>query len=122
MKVTSNNLPSTMPSTTANQSSAAGEAGKTKASGRVSGGASGLEAALEGKTKSSADIGSSSKVELSSRAQDIKKAKELATPGSDDIDEAKVARLQAMIDSGGYKINAEAIADRLLDEHTKMPG
>ncbi len=110
MKVTSNKLPSTMPSST----SAAGEAAKTRASG--------LEGVLEGKTKSSADIGSSSKVELSSRAQDIKKAKELATPGNDDIDEAKVARLQAMIDSGGYKVNAEAIADRLLDEHTKMPG
>jgi negative regulator of flagellin synthesis FlgM len=110
MKVTSNKLPSTMPSST----SAASEASKAKASG--------LEAALEGKTKSSADIGSSSKVELSSRAQHIKKAKELATPGKDDIDEAKVARLQAMIDSGGYKVNAEAIADRLLDEHTKMPG
>ena len=109
MKVTSNNLPSTMPSS----ASAAGEAGKARASG--------LEAALEGKTKSTADIGSSSKVELSSRAQDIKKAKELATPG-DDVDEAKVARIQAMIDSGSYKVNAEAIADRLLDEHTKMPG
>jgi negative regulator of flagellin synthesis FlgM len=109
MKVTSNKLPSTMPSST----SAAGEAAKTKASG--------LEAALEGKTKSTADLDSSSRVELSSRAQDIKKAKELATPSSD-IDEAKVARLQAMIDQGQYKVNAEAIADRMLDEHTKMPG
>ena len=110
MKVTSNKLPSTMPSNT----SGAGEASKAKAGG--------LESLLETKAKSTADLGSSSKVELSSRAQEIKKAKELATPDMDSVDEAKVARLQAMIDSGGYKVNAEAIADRLLDEHTKMPG
>lgn len=110
MKVTSNKLPNTMPAST----SAAGEASKAKAAG--------LEKALENaKTKSTADLGSSSKVELSSRAQDIKRAKELATP-SNDIDEAKVARLQALIDKGEYKVNAEAIADRLLDEHSKMPG
>ncbi len=113
MKVTSNKLPNTMPSSNSAATLAAGDIAKTKASG--------LEKVLEGKAKSTADIGSSSRVELSSRAQDIKKAKELATPG-DSIDEAKVARLQAMIDSGSYKVNAEAIADRLLDEHTKMPG
>ncbi len=108
MKVTSNKLPSTMPSST----NAADAASKTK----------GLEKSLgDMKAKSTADLGSSSKVELSSRAQDIKKARELATP-SNDIDEAKVARLQAMIDKGEYKVNAEAIADRLLDEHSKMPG
>ncbi len=110
MKVTSNKLPSTMPST----NSGVGEAAKAKAGG--------LEAALDVKAKSTADIGSSSRVELSPRAQDIKKARELATPDMDSVDEAKVARLQAMIDSGSYKVNAEAIADRLLDEHTKMPG
>lgn len=110
MKVTSNKLPNTMPSSTAG----AGETAKAKASG--------LDAALgTQKAKSSADLGSSSKVDLSARSQDIKKAKELATP-NDSIDEAKVARLQALIDSGSYKVNAEAIADRLLDEHTKMPG
>lgn len=112
MKVTSNKLPNTMPSSSS-AASAAGDIAKSKASG--------LEQILEGKTKSTADIGSSSRVELSPRAQDIKKAKELATP-DDSIDEAKVARLQALIDSGSYKVNAEAIADRLLDEHTKMPG
>ncbi len=103
-----------MPS--ASQTAQAADAAKTSK-------ASGLEGALattKAKTTSTADLGSSSKVELSSRAQDIKKAKELATP-SGDIDEAKVARIQAMIDAGKYKVNAEAVAERLLDEHTKMP-
>lgn len=65
------------------------------------------------------EMAASSRVEVSQRAQDIKKAKELATPG-DSVDEAKVARLQALIDSGKYKVNAEAVAERLLDEHSKM--
>jgi negative regulator of flagellin synthesis FlgM len=106
MKISSNR-PNSMPS-----SSPMSDASK----------ASGLEGALEAKkikTTSTADLESSSKVELSSRAQDIKKAKELATP-SQDIDEAKVARLQGLIDAGKYKVNAEAVADRLLDEHAKM--
>lgn len=64
-------------------------------------------------------IGDSARVELSARAQDIKRAKELATP-SDNTDEAKIARLQALVDSGKYKVDAEAVADRLLDEHSKM--
>lgn len=71
-------------------------------------------------TVSAADLGGSSKVDLSDRARDVAKAKSLATP-SDSIDEAKVARLQKMIDQGNYKVDAEAIADRLLDEHMKMP-
>jgi negative regulator of flagellin synthesis FlgM len=115
MKVTGNKLPNTMPSAGADIASKANEAAKTAK-------VNGLEAALEGKkAKSSADLGSASRVAVSSRAQDMQKAKELATPNND-IDEAKVARLQALIDKGEYKINAEAIADRLLDEHTKMPG
>jgi negative regulator of flagellin synthesis FlgM len=82
--------------------------------------------ALDGKKNakdsvaSAFDTADSSRVEVSSRARDINKARELATPG-DSIDEAKVARLQALIDSGKYKVNAEAVADRLLDEHSKMP-
>ncbi|RYX78135.1 flagellar biosynthesis anti-sigma factor FlgM [bacterium] len=114
MKVSGNKLPNTMPSAGADVASKANEAAKASKT-------AGLEAALTGKTKSSADLGSASKVAVSSRAQDMAKAKELATP-SNDIDEAKVARLQALIDKGQYKINAEAVAERLLDEHTKMPG
>lgn len=72
------------------------------------------------KTSMAAGLNDSAKVELSSRAQDIKKAKELATPNAG-IDEAKVARLQAMIDKGEYKVDAQAIADRLVDDHLLLP-
>lgn len=44
------------------------------------------------------------------------KAKEIAgQPMS--VDEAKVARLQKMIDEGKYKVDADSVADRLVDEH-----
>lgn len=56
-----------------------------------------------------------SKVDVSKRAQDMRRAKELAmkTP---DVDEAKVARLQKLIDEGNYKIDASAIADKMIAE------
>ena len=86
--------------------------------------AAGLDALDGGKTKASKnvleDMGNSSRVEVSSRAQDMAKAKELATPG-DSVDEAKVARLQKLIDSGTYKVDADAVADRMVDEFSKMP-
>lgn len=83
-------------------------------------GAESILDAKKPKAASSLGASDSAKVDLSQRAQDMRKAKELATP-SDSIDEAKVARLQKMIDEGSYKIDAGAIADRLLDEQMKMP-
>lgn len=82
----------------------------------------GAEALLDSKKakSSGAELAGSARVELSARAQEMAKAKELATP-SNDIDEAKVARLQKLIDEGKYKVDAQAIAERLLDEHMKMP-
>ena len=65
-------------------------------------------------------LGDSSKVEVSERAQSIKRAKELATPDNS-VDDAKVARLQKMIDEGKYNIDASAIADKMVDEHLMMP-
>ncbi len=70
--------------------------------------------------KSKADIKSSANVNLSDRAQMMQKAKDLAS--GDSIDEAKVARLQKLIDAGQYKTDASAIADRLVDEHLATEG
>ncbi len=64
-----------------------------------------------------ADLGmNSAKVDVSPRAQEAKKIKDiaLATP---DVDEAKVAKFRELIDSGNYKIDAKAIADKMVDEH-----
>lgn len=56
------------------------------------------------------------KVQLSTKAQDMKKIKELAT-AAPDVDEAKVARLQKLIDQGKYNVDAESVADKMVDEH-----
>ena len=84
----------------------------------------GADSIIDGKRTKSSQVSSggaegSTRVDVSSRAQEMAKAKELATP-SDSIDEAKVARLQKLIDSGKYKVDADALADRLLDEQMKM--
>mgnify|MGYP001394901601 FL=1 len=63
----------------------------------------------------SSDLGAT-KIDLSPRAQEMKKAKEVAM-AAPDIDEAKVARLQKMIDGGTYSVNAKDIADKMVDDH-----
>lgn len=67
----------------------------------------------------SGSLDASSKVNLSERAQAMQKAKDIA--GDQSIDEAKVARLQKLIDSGEYKVDAKSVADRLVDQHLMMP-
>ncbi|MEQ1666249.1 MAG: flagellar biosynthesis anti-sigma factor FlgM [Bdellovibrionales bacterium] len=67
----------------------------------------------DAKAGDASSIGSS-KIDLSPEAQAYQKAKALAS--NDDIDEAKVSRLQKLIDEGKYNVNAEAVADRLVDE------
>jgi negative regulator of flagellin synthesis FlgM len=58
----------------------------------------------------------SSKVDLSSRAKDIQRAKEIAM-ASPDVDQAKVEKFQKLIDDGKYKVDAKAIAERMVEEH-----
>jgi negative regulator of flagellin synthesis FlgM len=67
---------------------------------------------------SQSNVGAS-RVEVSERAQDMKKIKELAMKAPD-VDVEKVARLQKLIDQGQYKVDAKAIADRMVDEELQM--
>lgn len=60
------------------------------------------------------DLGAT-KVDVSERAQQMKKAKEIAT-ATPDINEEKVARLQKLIDDGKYNVSAKDIADKMVDE------
>jgi len=96
-------------------SAQAGEAAKSARTG-------GADSIFDSKKTKGAGIADaeSARVDLSSRSQERARVKELATP-NDGIDEAKVARLQKLIDAGKYKVDAEAIADRLVEEHSKMP-
>lgn len=63
-------------------------------------------------------MGDMAKVNVSDRAQAMQKAKDIAS--QDTVDEAKVARLQKLIDEGKYKVDSKAVADRLVDEHLNM--
>lgn len=58
------------------------------------------------------------KVQLSPRVQDIKKIKELAK-NAPDVDNDKVAKFKQMIAEGKYKVDAKAVADKMVDEHLK---
>ncbi len=61
------------------------------------------------------------KIDLSSQAKDIRQAKELAM-GSPDIDFAKVEKFQKLIDEGKYKVDAKAVADRMVEDNLMMAG
>ena len=61
------------------------------------------------------------KVDLSSQAKDIRQAKEMAMT-SPDIDFAKVEKFQKLIDEGKYKVDAKAVADRMVEDNLMMAG
>ena len=72
------------------------------------------------------DLGSmngteASKVALSERSQDIRQIKELAT-ASPDVDQAKVEKFRRLIDEGKYKVDAKAVADKMVDEQLLSAG
>ncbi len=66
--------------------------------------------------KPSADEFSSAKVNLSERAQDMKKVR-AAMDSTPDVDEAKVAKFKSLINSGNYKVDSGAVADKMVNEH-----
>lgn len=79
-------------------------------------------AAPSAKTNALSELGNTSvstKVEVSPKALEAKRIKELAM-AAPDVDEAKVAKFRQLIDEGKYKVDAKAVADRLVDEHLAM--
>lgn len=70
---------------------------------------------VKAKETALSDLGAA-KVEVSERAKEMNRIKELAQ-AAPDVDEEKVARLQKLIDDGKYKVDAKDIADRMVDEH-----
>jgi negative regulator of flagellin synthesis FlgM len=68
-----------------------------------------------GSLKRAGESEESAKINLSDRAQMMKKAQEIAS-NTPDVDMDKVTRLQKMIDEGKYQTDAKAIADRMIDE------
>jgi negative regulator of flagellin synthesis FlgM len=56
------------------------------------------------------------KVSISSRAKETAEATRIAK-AAPDVNEEKVAKLKAAVQSGAYKVDAQKIADKLVDEH-----
>lgn len=108
MKVTNNRIGSPTPGMDA------GKTGKADQAGALS------KDVKAGALANKEQIKNSAKVDVSDRAQMMQKAKEIASR-PDGIDEAKVARLQKLIDEGKYNVDAQSIADRLVDEHLTIP-
>lgn len=70
------------------------------------------------KTSASSAAGSTAKgdkVDLSAKAQELQAASE-AIKKMDDVDHAKVAEIKAQIEAGTYKIDANKIAGKMLEE------
>lgn len=54
--------------------------------------------------------------EISAKGREFAQAKEVASHAPD-VREEKIARLKEMINAGKYKVDAHAVADRMVDEH-----
>lgn len=61
------------------------------------------------------------RVELSDRAQEAKRIKEIAM-AAPDVDMTKVEKFRDLIDNGLYKVDAKSVADRMVDEHLETMG
>lgn len=57
----------------------------------------------------------SAKIDLSPRAQEMKKINELAN-SAPDVDEAKVKKFQELIDKGLYKVDSKSVADKMVED------
>ncbi len=59
--------------------------------------------------------------EISAKAKDMAKAKQLAVDAPD-VREAKIAELRDKIQNKKYNVGSAEIADRLVDDHLSMAG
>lgn len=63
----------------------------------------------------------STNTEISTKARDLAKAKQVATEAPD-VRESRIAELREKIQNKTYNVSADAIADRLVDDHLRMTG
>ncbi len=55
-------------------------------------------------------------MQLSNKGRDVAKAK-AAAMSAPDVNEQKVEKLKLAVSNGTYKVDADQVADRLVDEH-----
>ena len=59
--------------------------------------------------------------EISAKSKEFAQAKSVAT-GSPDVREDKIADIKRRMAEGSYKVDHEAVADRMVDDHLRMSG
>lgn len=77
--------------------------------------AKGIGSILDIKSKSTDAADAATKVDVSPRAQEAKRIKELAM-AAPDVDMEKVEKFRKLIDEGKYKVDSRAVADKMVDE------
>lgn len=58
------------------------------------------------------------KAEVSDRAREMAQARQIATDAPETREE-RIAALKARIQSGDYKVDSKAVADRMVDDHLR---
>lgn len=77
--------------------------------------------AKEKKSAAATEILGAAKTEISPKAKEAAQAKAVAT-SAPDVREERVAALKKQIAEGKYKIDADAIASKMVDEHLATAG
>lgn len=105
-----------------NQTQTNSAQGAEVSNARKSGKAESTQGAKKGEARSAdAAPPEGAKAEISSRAKDMARAREVAD-ATPDVREEKIAELKKRIAEGRYNVKADAIADKLVDDHIKMSG
>jgi negative regulator of flagellin synthesis FlgM len=89
----------------ASKADRAREAAKAKSSGKAEG----------------ASVAEGASAEISSRGKEMAQAKAVAA-SAPDAREDRIAELKRRIAAGTYKVDAEKVADRMVDDHLGMAG
>ena len=114
MKITHNKIGQNL-----NLTDSASKADKSKSSNALDGLTNDVKTKSADQIKDLSGKNEAVKMELSSRAQDIRQAKELAM-GAPDVDQAKVEKFRKLIDEGKYKVDAKSVADRMVEDSLMM--
>lgn len=106
-----------------NQSGSSPVQGRESAGVKQSGQASGAKGSKKAEAAAAAatDRTKDTKLNISEKGKEFARAKAVASQAPD-VREDRIAELKGRIASGGYKVDADAVADRIVDEHLRMPG
>ena len=100
------------------QNSASAETTETTAAKKTQGAAK-ASATQKAKATESASIEGSARTEISGKAKEMAHAKQVAA-NAPDVREEKIAALREKILAKKYNVDANAVADKLVDEHISM--